>query len=82
MVRPRRTIGKADVSDLGKDPLLQWQHRNFTWLIFIMAFGVPTAIAHFGWGDAKGGLVYAGIVRLLVVHHVRHFSAPVPAFFV
>ncbi|PBK70956.1 delta 9-fatty acid desaturase [Armillaria solidipes] len=69
LLRPRRTIGKADVSDLGKDPLLQWQHRHFTWLIFIMAFGVPTAIAHFGWGDAKGGFVYAGIVRLLIVHH-------------
>ncbi len=71
LVKPRRKIGKADVSDLGKSPVLRWQHQNYVWLLFVMAFGVPTAVAHFGWGDARGGLVYAGIIRLMVVHHVR-----------
>ncbi|KAK0490960.1 delta9-fatty acid desaturase [Armillaria novae-zelandiae] len=69
LVKPRRKIGKADVSDLGKSLVLRWQHQNYVWLLFVMAFGVPTAVAHFGWGDARGGLVYAGIIRLLVVHH-------------
>jgi len=71
LVKPRRRPGVADVSDLAKNPIVRWQHRNYVRLVLIMAFGVPTVVAGLGWGDWKGGFVYAGIIRLCIVHHVR-----------
>jgi len=34
-----------------------------------MAFLLPTVICGFGWGDWKGGYIYAGVIRLVFVHH-------------
>jgi len=70
LVKPRRNPGVADVSDLAKNPVIRWQHRNYIQLLLIMAYGVPTVVAGLGWGDWKGGFVYAGIIRLCFVHHV------------
>ncbi|KAF7354276.1 Acyl-CoA desaturase [Mycena venus] len=38
-------------------------------LLLTMSFVVPTLIAWLGWGDARGGYVYAGFVRLCFVQH-------------
>jgi stearoyl-CoA desaturase (delta-9 desaturase) len=38
--------------------------------MLVMAFMVPTIVCGLGWGDWKGGYVYAGVVRLIFVHHV------------
>ncbi|KAH8836098.1 delta 9-fatty acid desaturase protein [Flagelloscypha sp. PMI_526] len=67
LVKPRRRPGTADVSDLKKNQLVMWQHNNYPWLLPLMALGVPTLIAKFGWGDARGGFVYAGLLRLVMV---------------
>ncbi|KAJ7075646.1 delta 9-fatty acid desaturase protein [Mycena belliarum] len=69
MVKPRRKQGPADISDLTKSAVVRWQHRNFYALILIMGFVVPTLIPWLGWGDARGGYVYAGLLRLSFVHH-------------
>ncbi|OJJ46844.1 hypothetical protein ASPZODRAFT_95272 [Penicilliopsis zonata CBS 506.65] len=55
--------GRTDVSDLDEDPVVVWQHRNYG--LFILMFGMifPMLVAGLGWGDWKGGLVYAGILR-------------------
>jgi stearoyl-CoA desaturase (delta-9 desaturase) len=74
MVKPRRKPGVADVSDLAKSDVVRWQHKHYLWLIAIMAFIVPTVIPWLGWGDAQGGYIYAGILRLCFVHHVCHLS--------
>jgi stearoyl-CoA desaturase (delta-9 desaturase) len=69
MVKPRRKPGVADVSDLAKSEIVRWQHKYYLILIAIMAFIVPTVIPWFCWGDAQGGYIYAGILRLCFVHH-------------
>lgn len=70
LVKPRRRPGVADVSDLSKSDVVKWQHKFYLPLLLTMAFIVPTLIAWIGWGDAQGGYVYAGLLRLCFVHHV------------
>ncbi|KAF9032859.1 delta 9-fatty acid desaturase protein [Hymenopellis radicata] len=55
LVRPRRKPGVADVSDLSKSAVVMWQHRYNSPLILFM--------------DARGGFVFAGVCRLVFVHH-------------
>ncbi|KAJ7241048.1 delta 9-fatty acid desaturase protein [Mycena haematopus] len=69
LVKPRRKPGVADVSDLSKNEVVRWQHKHYILLILLMSFVVPTVIPWLAWGDARGGYVYAGFVRLLFVHH-------------
>ncbi|KAJ5642189.1 hypothetical protein N7490_006189 [Penicillium lividum] len=59
--------GRTDISDFNQDPIVVWQHKNYG--MFILSFGVlfPMTVAGLGWGDWKGGLVYAGILRFLFV---------------
>ena len=68
--KPRRKPGVADVSDLARNPVVQFQHRWYVEMLLTVAFIAPTLIAGFGWGDFKGGFVYAGAARLVFVHHV------------
>ena len=69
LFKPRRAIGVADVSDLQKNPVVQWQHRYYVPLIVGMGFLFPTMVAGLGWSDWRGGFFYAGAARLLFVHH-------------
>jgi stearoyl-CoA desaturase (delta-9 desaturase) len=69
LIKPRRKQGTADITDLTKSPVVQWQHNNFIALIILMSFIVPTVIPWLGWGDARGGYVYAALLRLSFVHH-------------
>ncbi|CAE6477416.1 unnamed protein product [Rhizoctonia solani] len=67
--KPRRKPGVADVSDLAKNKVAQWQHRWYLWLVLTMSFGIPTVIPGLFWGDWRGGYFYAGVARLCFVHH-------------
>jgi stearoyl-CoA desaturase (delta-9 desaturase) len=58
----------SNVEDLLKDPILRFQHKFFVPLAILTGFGIPTAIAAL-WGDALGGLIIAGFVRVVLVHH-------------
>jgi hypothetical protein len=60
---------KADIRDLQADPIMNFQHTHYAWMGPGMAFIVPALISYFGWNDFWGGLVYAGICRLIFVHH-------------
>ena len=71
IVKPRRTPGVADVSDLSANEVVKWQHRWYVYLIVGMGFVFPTLVAGLGWGDYRGGFFFAGAARLLFVHHVR-----------
>jgi stearoyl-CoA desaturase (delta-9 desaturase) len=62
-----RKTGRVDVSDLTHDPVVTWQHRHYLAVAMSMAFLFPCFVAGIGWGDWKGGLIYAGILRLFVV---------------
>ncbi|KAJ3097604.1 hypothetical protein HDU97_004732 [Phlyctochytrium planicorne] len=65
----KNTIGKVDISDLNRDPMIIWQHKNYLSIAGFMAFVLPTLVAGLGWGDWAGGYFYAGVLRLVFVHH-------------
>ena len=71
LVKPRGKIGVADISDLTRNKVVRWQHKNYVPLLLIMGFILPTLVAGLGWGDWKGGFFFAGAARLVFVHHVR-----------
>jgi stearoyl-CoA desaturase (Delta-9 desaturase) len=71
LVKPRRKPGTVDISDLLHDKVIQWQHRYYGLLAFIMAIGIPTFVPWYFWDDAPGGFLFAGFGRMMVVHHVR-----------
>jgi stearoyl-CoA desaturase (delta-9 desaturase) len=64
--------GEPDLSfvrELQNDPLVMWQHRNYLAIALAMNFGVPVLL---GWasGDVIGVLLLAGVLRLVVSHHL------------
>lgn len=70
LIKPRRKPGVADISDLSKNEVVRWQHRWYITLLLIFGLGVPTAVPGIFWGDWKGGYFFAGLARLVFVHHV------------
>ncbi|KAF3941296.1 hypothetical protein ABW19_dt0201469 [Dactylella cylindrospora] len=63
---PKR-IGRADITDLNEDPVVIWQHKNYIPLVIFMTLVFPMSVAGLGWGDWKGGFIYAGILRVFFV---------------
>jgi stearoyl-CoA desaturase (delta-9 desaturase) len=67
--------GKIDYSlvrDLEKDPVVAWQHRWYWTLVWSTNVGVPLLL---GWmtGDILGMFLLAGVLRLVINHHVTFF---------
>jgi len=58
----------SNVRDLQADPWIRFQDRFYVPLAVLMGFGVPFG---FGWavGDPWGCLLWAGIFRVVLVHH-------------
>lgn len=59
----------SNIKDLTSDRLVAWQHRHFVSLAILMGFIVPMGIAAL-WGDALGGLIMAGALRIAFNHQV------------
>jgi stearoyl-CoA desaturase (delta-9 desaturase) len=57
------------VRELQNDRLVMWQHRHYLPVALAMNFGVPLLL---GWasGDLLGTLLLAGVLRLVVSHHL------------
>ena len=67
--------GKPDftnIPDLRRDPLLQFQHRFYVPLVLVTNIGFPL-LAGWAIGDVWGTFILAGILRLVVSHHVTFF---------
>jgi stearoyl-CoA desaturase (delta-9 desaturase) len=67
--------GKPDftnIPDLRRDPMLAFQHRFYVPLALLTNFGLPLLA---GWliGDVWGTFILAGVLRLVVSHHVTFF---------
>jgi stearoyl-CoA desaturase (delta-9 desaturase) len=67
--------GKPDftnIPDLRRDPMLAFQHRYYLPLALLTNFGLPLLA---GWliGDVWGTFILAGVLRLVVSHHVTFF---------
>ena len=60
----RRQADRPVPEFLSADPLLRWQDRYYIPIAVVMSFVVPYLLA--GWG----GLFLAGVVRLVIGHHV------------
>ena len=58
--------------DLERDPLVRYQHRYYLPLALAMNVGLPLLL---GWakGDILGMLLLAGVLRLVISHHVTFF---------
>lgn len=63
---PRR-IGRTDITDLNEDPVVVWQHKNYLKVVLFMGLVFPMLVCGLGWGDWRGGFVYAGILRIFFV---------------
>ncbi|KAF9465895.1 delta 9-fatty acid desaturase protein [Collybia nuda] len=61
--------GRADISDLRKDPLIQWQHRWYFYLAFFFGYILPTIVPGLLWKDWLGGFCFSGALRLTIAHH-------------
>lgn len=69
MIEGSRHGDLATVPDLQKDPLCVWQHKHYNWIAAGFNIGVPLLL---GWltGNVWGMLLWAGLVRIVVVHHM------------
>jgi stearoyl-CoA desaturase (delta-9 desaturase) len=64
--------GKPDftnIPDLRRDPMLAFQHRYYLPLALLTNFGLPL-LAGWAVGDVWGTFILAGVLRLVVSHHV------------
>jgi stearoyl-CoA desaturase (delta-9 desaturase) len=68
VVRQEETEELTRVRDMQRDPLAMWQHRHYVPLAIGVGGLLPMAIAA-TWGDAVGGLLIAGFVRLVCQYH-------------
>ena len=63
---PKR-IGRTDISDLNEDSVVRLQHKHYLSFVFTFGLALPWLVAGLGWGDWKGGIIYAGILRIFFV---------------
>lgn len=61
-----------NVSDLQRDPIVMWQHRNYLALVLLTNFGIPLLFGLIN-GNIVGSLLLIGFVRLVISHHVTFF---------
>lgn len=59
---------QGNVKDLLADPLVRFQDRHYLALGLAVGILAPTLLA-WTWGDAAGGLLLAGFLRLLLQYH-------------
>merc|ERR1712000_80462 len=62
-------IGRADISDLNADPMIRFQHRHYLWFAIVFGFVLPSLVCGVLFNDYVGGFYYAGVLRLVFVHH-------------
>jgi len=63
---------KSYARDLDKDPLIVLQDKYYYSIAIFSCFVVPMLV---GWacGSALGGLVFGGLIRMVLVHHFTFF---------
>jgi stearoyl-CoA desaturase (delta-9 desaturase) len=62
--------GPVDVSDLEDDPVVVWQRLFYYPLLIVVGFLLPAAVAHYGWNDWKGGMLYGGLFRIIISQQI------------
>jgi stearoyl-CoA desaturase (delta-9 desaturase) len=69
---PSSKIDLSNVEDLQKDPVAYWQHKLYWPLVGVTNIGLPMLA---GWliGEFWGVFLLAGVLRLVVNHHVTYY---------
>ena len=62
----------SNCRDLQKDPVVMWQHKYYLPIVLVANFGLTGLL---GWlnGDVLIMILFAGVFRLFMVHHVTFF---------
>jgi stearoyl-CoA desaturase (Delta-9 desaturase) len=60
------------VKDLQQDAMIEWQHRHYVLLAFLVGFGLPALLGGLwnGMAGALGGFLIAGVARTTLVNHM------------
>jgi stearoyl-CoA desaturase (delta-9 desaturase) len=64
-----------NVNDLRKDPLVIWQDRFYVTIAVVTSFVLPALLGYWHGGaiGALGGLLLAGVARVVAVQHMTFF---------
>ena len=60
------------VKDLESDPIVMFQHRHYVPIVLAMNIALPVAVGALS-GDVIGTVLLAGLLRLVINHHVTFF---------
>jgi fatty-acid desaturase len=63
---------EANTPDLLKNPIVMWQNRWYKAILIVGGFGLPALIGAM-FGDPIAGLLWGGLLRLVVIHHTTFF---------
>jgi len=66
--KPAEAKTYANVPDLDKNPVVQWQHRWYRYILLFGIFVIPTAIGAL-FGRPLAGLLWGGFLRVVITHH-------------
>jgi stearoyl-CoA desaturase (delta-9 desaturase) len=72
MVEGKKHEDFESAPDLRDDDLCKWQHNNYLWITLAFNIGVPVALGLMT-GRVWGMLLWAGLIRIVVVHHFTFF---------
>ncbi len=72
MVEGKKHKDFDSAPDLMDDPLCQWQHKHYFWISMGFNIGVPVALGLMT-GRVWGMLLWAALLRVVVVHHFTFF---------
>ncbi|WP_068545022.1 acyl-CoA desaturase [Thalassotalea crassostreae] len=70
--KPKTYNDYSNVRDLQKDKIVMWQHNNYLLLAIATNFGIPLILGLIH-GDIISSLLLAGVLRLVISHHVTFF---------
>ena len=75
LFRHRPDSSLDGVRDLQEDRLVMWQHRRYRLIALSISFGLPGLLGwlYGGGGSALGGVLLAGVARVVCVHHMTFF---------
>ncbi|KAJ7621244.1 delta 9-fatty acid desaturase protein [Roridomyces roridus] len=68
LFKSRLRSGPVDISDLKRDPLVQWTHRHYFPLAALFGYALPALIPAL-WHDLWGGFCFSAALRLTIAHH-------------
>ncbi|KAF5339781.1 hypothetical protein D9611_009195 [Ephemerocybe angulata] len=61
--------GAADITDLRRDALVQFQHRHYFLWAAVFGYILPAVVPGALWGDWAGGVCFSAALRLTIAHH-------------